>query len=193
MNEEETSKDEVNLPPVVSDDNDSIVDEGEELKDKLKKLREKLKQTEAEKLEYLTGWQRAKADYINQRREHEESRRNFIAHADEAFFEDLIPVLDSFSMAFANKEAWEKTPKEWRTGVEYIHTQLLKALENHHITEFVPKRGDMFDATIHESVGVIEIETKTLDNAVVEVVKNGYKLKDKVLRPAQVKIGQRDA
>ncbi len=169
---------------------DDIVEEGEELGDKLKKLREKLKKCEAERMEYLTGWQRAKADYINLTREHDESRKNFGVYADEAFFNDLLPALDSFSMAFSNKEAWEKAPKEWRTGVEYIHSQLLKALENHHISEFTPKEGDKFDPNVHESIGTVSVDDKKLDHVIMETVKNGYKMKDKILRPAQVKVGE---
>lgn len=173
-----------------NDDADDILEEEEQVNDKLKKLRETLKKCEAERMEYLTGWQRARADYINLTREHNESRKNFGVYADEAFFNDLLPVLDSFSMAFSNKEAWERAPKEWRTGVEYIHWQLLKALENHHIVEFIAKKGDEFDPNTHESVGTVPVNDKELDHAVIEIVKNGYKMGERVLRPAQVKLGE---
>src|SRR3989344_2951801 len=83
---------------------------------------------EAEKQEYLTGWQRAKADLVNARKRDEEERKEFIRFVNGQLIEDLIPVLASFDMATENKEAWEKADKNWRTGVEYIHAQLVKIL-----------------------------------------------------------------
>lgn len=169
---------------------DDIVPEGEELQDLVKKFRAQLKVSQKERDEYLTGWQRAKADYINLTREHEKSRKDFGAYADEAFFEDLLPVLESFGMAFSNKEAWEKAPKEWRVGVEYIHSQLLEALKQHHIEEYAPKAGEKLDPRFHAPVATIPVTDEALDHTIVEVVKNGYKRADKVLRPADVKIGE---
>ena len=168
---------------------DSVVAE-ENLADLVKKLRSELKIAQKERNEYLTGWQRAKADYINLTREHEKSRKDFGLYADEAFFEDLLPVLESFGMAFSNKEAWEKAPREWRTCVEYIHSQLIEALKRHHIEEYTPKVGEKLDPRIHAPVATVSVADEKLDHTIVEVIKNGYKRADKVLRPADVKIGE---
>ena len=168
---------------------DSVVAE-ESAAETVKKLRTELKTAKQERDEYLAGWQRAKADYTNQTREHSKSRQEFGAYADEAFFEDLLPVLESFGMAFSNKEAWEKAPKDWRTGVEYIHTQLIEALKNHHITEYEPKIGDTLDPRIHAPVGTVSVDDESKDHTVVEVIKKGYRKGDKILRPADVKIGE---
>ena len=174
----------------ILEENEDIVPEGEEMKDLVRKLRDELKTAKKERDEYLAGWQRAKADYVNQTREHEKSRKEFGSYADENFFEDLLPVLESFGMAFANKEAWEKAPKEWRVGVEYIHSQLIEALKNHHISEYTPVIGEKFDPRMHAPVETVTVEDKKFDHCVVEVIKKGYKRQDKVLRPADVKIGE---
>ena len=119
--------------------NDDLIDEGEIIieeevlgeeshKDKIKSLREKLKACEAEKKEYLDGWQRAKADTINSKKEWEASRSGLMNLGSEAVVEDLLPVLDSFEMAFKNKEKWEAVDENWRTGVEYIYNQLIESL-----------------------------------------------------------------
>jgi molecular chaperone GrpE (heat shock protein) len=74
----------------------------------VKKLKEKLKKSEAERLEYLTGWQRSKADLINARKRDETDRQEFTKYANENLISELISVLDSFDMAIGNKEAWKK-------------------------------------------------------------------------------------
>jgi molecular chaperone GrpE len=155
----------------------------------LKKLREKLKKAEAEKTEYLTGWQRSKADLINARKRDEEDRKNFIKYANEGLIEDLLPVLDSFSMAFANKEAWEKVDKNWRMGVEYIYSQLMSTLERNNITVIDPK-GQTFDPNHHISMEMIATEDKTQDGKIMEVIQKGYELNGKVIRAPKVKVGE---
>jgi molecular chaperone GrpE len=97
-------------------------------KDVAKKLREDLKRARADKEEYLTGWQRAKADYINLQKEMDQVRSNTSILTKEKMVENLLPALDSFDMAFANKEAWEKVDPNWRTGVEYIYQQFVTSL-----------------------------------------------------------------
>jgi molecular chaperone GrpE len=157
--------------------------------DKIKKLKAELKACQKEKQEYLTGWQRAKADYLNLKKD-EESRRsevNKFAKAD--VLNDLIRLSDSFEMAFANKIAWENVPENWRKGVEYIHSQLLIVFRDHGLEEINPL-GEKFDPTKSESIGVIETEKEEDDNKVLEVIKKGYSLNEKVIRPAQVRVGQ---
>lgn len=153
----------------------------------LKKLREKLHKCEAEKKEYLDGWQRMRADFANARKEEDLRRGELIKFASEGLVEDMLPVLDSFGMAFANKEAWEKVDANWRKGVEYIHTQMLSVLESRGLAE-VGSVGEKVDPRLH-----IEIEQIPGDaskaGTVVEVIQKGYRLHNKVIRPAKVKGG----
>lgn len=170
---------------VVYDDENASINPSQALK----KLREKLKKAEAEKTEYLTGWQRSKADLINARKRDEEDRKNFIKYANEGLIEDLLPVLDSFSMAFANKEAWEKVDKNWRMGVEYIYSQLMSTLERNNITVIDPK-GQTFDPNHHISMEMIATEDKAQDGKIIEVIQKGYELNGKVIRAPKVKVGE---
>jgi molecular chaperone GrpE (heat shock protein) len=82
----------------------------------LKKLRERLKKCEIEKQEYLVGWQRSKADFVNARRKDTEEREVFAKIAGERVILELLPVVDSFEMAFARRAEWEAVPPEWRAG-----------------------------------------------------------------------------
>ena len=156
--------------------------------DLVKKLREKLKKVTAEKQEYLDGWQRARADYLNFKKEQEETKKQLVMFANERLFDELIPVLDSFDMAFGNKEAWEKADKNWRVGVEYIYSQMVKALENHGLTQFSAKIGDKMDNTKYESVGIIPTDDEKNNHTIAEVLKKGYMFGVQVFRPVQVKV-----
>jgi molecular chaperone GrpE len=158
-------------------------------KQALDKLRQKLKATEAEKQEYLDGWQRAKADFINSRKRDADLQADIVKFANENLITDIIPVLDSFDMAMQNKEAWEKAPKDWRTGVEYIYNQLLSTLSQNGLKQFNPL-GQIFDPKLHEAVDTIETTDSGEDGKILEVLQKGYSLNGKQIRSAKVKTGK---
>lgn len=170
-----------------SDLDDSVVAEENAL-EAVKKLRERLKACEKDKQEYLIGWQRAKADMVNARKREENDRKDFIKFANEKLIEDILPVLDSFGMAMGNKEAWEKVDKNWRTGVEYIYGQLVKALTDNGLVEINPL-GQPYDHNFHEAVSHEAVSEAGKDNMVIEVLQKGYTLNGKVLKAAKVKVG----
>ncbi|MEI6022637.1 MAG: nucleotide exchange factor GrpE [bacterium] len=155
---------------------------------KVKKLQDKIKLLEKEKAEYLDGWQRARADYANLQKTSDEDKKRVRALVEESFIEDLLPTLDSFAMAFSNVQAWEKVEPTWRTGVEYIYQQFLKALNDKNVSIIPAKIGDSFDAYMHESIESVETEDVTKDHTIAAVVQQGYLLGEKVLRPARVKV-----
>jgi len=119
---------------------ESTNNEGAELSaaEKIKSLKEDLKKCNEERMQYLTGWQRAKADLVNARKRDEEERKEFVKFANERLLEDIIPVLQSIELATANRDVWEKAEKNWRTGVEYIFSQLKKALTDAGLEEISP-------------------------------------------------------
>lgn len=168
---------------------DESVQAEENSAETIKRLREKLKTTEKERMEYLTGWQRAKADLINARKRDEEDRKEFIKFANERLIESLVPVLESFELAMGNKEAWEKADKNWRTGVEYIYSQLKKALEDSGLTELKPL-NQKFDHSTHEAASYEPVTDEKLDHIVTKVIQNGYYLNGKLMRPAKVVVGE---
>ncbi len=155
----------------------------------IKKLREKLKTAIAEKQQYLDGWQRMKADFVNAKKREMEERKNLISYANEALISDIIPALDSFDLAMGNKEAWEKVDKNWRTGIEYIYSELLKVLENNGLTQTNPI-GEVFDTAKHEPTELVATYNKDEDGKIVQVLQKGYSLNGKAIRPAKVKVGE---
>jgi molecular chaperone GrpE len=156
-------------------------------KDVVASLRQKLKQSDEEKREYLLGWQRTKADYINSKKQDEEDRKNFIKYAEAEIISEIIPVLDSFEMAFANQTQLEGVPPEWRKGVEQIKNQLQSILSERGLTEINPT-AKPFNPHEAEAIGIVETEESAKDHTVESVLQKGYKLKDKVIRPAKVKV-----
>lgn len=164
-------------------------EDGEALlaKDIIKNIREDLKICRKEKEEYLTGWQRAKADYINLQKDLESTRINSSILAKEKMVEKLLPALDSFEMAFGNKEHWETLDKDWRIGIESIHSQLIKGLEDSGV-EKIDKQDVSFDPNIHQSISVVYTDDESKDHTVEKVLQVGYKIGDRVIRPAKVTI-----
>lgn len=176
-----------------SDVDDVVFEEDEEEKnprDTIKKLRERLKKTEKEKQEYLELAQRIKADMVNAKRQDDEWRKEFVKFSEEKLLTRLLPVLESFNLATANRKAWEALPQDWRVGMEYIHKELIAAVGEHGLIEINPKIGDAFDPVLHEAVGTVEVLDKALDHTVAEVLQKGYKLGEKVLKPARVSVGE---
>ena len=157
-------------------------------KDPVKRLRERLEATVKEKQEYLNNWQRERADFQNYKKEEMTRLARTKEVATERFVEDLLPVLDAYDMAFSNKEAWEKVDKNWRIGVEYIHAQLLKVLGDYGVVPIAVKDGDTFDANLHESIESVETEDGDKDHTVAQIIQSGYKIGERVLRPARVKV-----
>jgi molecular chaperone GrpE len=158
----------------------------EDLKATLKKLRKDLKEAQKEKQEYLTSWQRERADFMNYRKGEIEHNRKIESMAKEHFAEELLPVLDAYDMAFSNKEAWEKVEKNWRMGVEYIHQQLLKVLSENGIEEIPIQVGDAVDPNLHEAISTVPTEEESKDHTIAQVIQKGYKNGDKIVRPARV-------
>ncbi len=155
----------------------------------IQKLKEKLAVALKDKAEYLDGWQRAKADFINTRKRDEEMYLNLVKFANKNLITEIIPVLDSFDMAMQNKEAWEKSPKEWRIGVEYIYSQLLDILQKNGLKQFDPL-GQDFDPQFHEALDTVETKNIDEDGKVFQVLQKGYSLNDKPIRSAKVKISK---
>ena len=154
----------------------------------LKKLREKLKVCQKERQEFLEMSQRLKADYVNLKRDEAKLRDENRKYAKHDLLLELLVVVDSFDLAMANKEAWEAVPANWRQGVEYIYGKLLTILKQHDLTEINPL-GQPFNPELQHSVATIDTTEADEDNMVLNVVQKGYKLHDRVIRPAKVKVG----
>lgn len=162
-------------------------DEGGNLdfQDKIKQLREKLKKCQELKEEYLDGWQRAKADLINARKDDERRNQEFLRFANAILVSEILPVLDSFDLAFG--EEMEKESK-FSKGVLLIKMQLEDILKKYGL-EPIKSVGEKVNLQMHEIVG--EVKSEKEEGIIVGEIQKGYLLHGKVLRPARVKVSKK--
>src|SRR3989344_5595944 len=174
----------------IAEQEEIISEEDENTPKLISKLRERLKECEIEKQNNLNGWQRERADFVNFKKRSEEKKKEFIKFANEVLISDIIPVLESFEMAFSNKKVWESLPEEWRKGVEYIHSQLLNALKDNGLEELNPPKGEKFDPSVHIAESSSSTFDKKEDNVIIQVVKKGYRLNGKTIIPPRVIVAE---
>jgi molecular chaperone GrpE len=189
--EEENNKteEEIDTDPgddFVFEDNTEVT--GGDYKEKVKKLQTKIKDLEKKNSELLNSWQRDKADFINSKKRDEEDKKEFLKFAKADVISELLSVLDSFESAFKNKEAWEKVDKNWRMGVEYIHSQLNSILTSHGLKVINPI-GDVYNPVRDEAIENIKVDNRDDDSKILEVMQVGYELNGKEIRPPKVKVG----
>jgi molecular chaperone GrpE len=128
---------------------------------------------------------RTTADFDNFRRRARQEKEDLLKYAASRMVQEILPVLDNFQLALAAEAADAASVKQ---GVEMVFRQLQAALEREGLVEMNPV-GQPFDPNFHEAVMQVasdEYESGT----VVEVLRKGYLLQDKVIRPAMVKVSQ---
>ncbi|MEA4910613.1 Protein GrpE [bioreactor metagenome] len=161
-------------------------------KEKLKeKFEDKIERLEKERDEYLRGWQRVQADYKNRENELEDYKKNIIKFANENLVKEMLPVFDGYDAARSNKQQWEDVNPNWRIGVEYLFSQFLDILADAGVVIY-GEEGEEYDPTFHEAIELIELpdEDKNKNHKIISVVQKGYKMGDKILRAAKVKVGK---
>lgn len=169
-------------------DDDQVEFESEEevggkAEDKLKKLRKERDEARKERDEYLTGWQRSKADYVNLQKRAREAGEMASSAKLMGFAHSVVNVFDSLEAAQKSaQEASEGVQK----GIEQVIMQLEGALKEHGITRFSPESGDQFDPNLHEPMQTLETSAKNEDNTIAEVCQSGYTHGETVIRPARV-------
>jgi molecular chaperone GrpE len=99
----------------------------------------------------------------------------------------LLNSLDGFQLAFKSEPTNEET-KRYRSGFEFVYKFIKDALTQEGVSEITPKKHQDYDPKIHAAIESIETEDKSLANKIAEVMINGYMLKDRLLRAANVKI-----
>lgn len=129
------------------------------------------------------------ADLDNARKRIERERREDSARAVAHVIEPMLPVLDGFERALAAHS--DPAYEDYRKGFELIYRQLLEALQKFGL-ERIEALGQPFDPHVHQAVERVE-STEYEDGTVVEDLRRGYKLRERVLRPALVRVAFRPA
>lgn len=133
--------------------------------------------------EYLDGWKRAKADYLNLKKEMESQNKEIKEWMTKIFLFPLLNIMDGFEKAFS--EIPENIKNEpWVKGIEGIKKQIEEYLSAQQVKPMNAK-GEKFDPVKHEAVESVEGGES---GTVAEETQKGYLIGDEVLRPAKVKV-----
>ena len=146
---------------------------------------EKLEESEKKAAEYLAGWQRARADFLNYKKEEMERVKGFLEYASEELVLKVLPILDNFETCEKCLTCDPEKDKNVK-GLLMIKNQLRDFLKSQGAEE-VKSVGQNFDPNLHEVVGETEAKDKE-KGLIVEEVQKGYKINGRLLRPAKVKI-----
>ena len=141
-------------------------------------------QLRAERDSLLDRLARMQADFENARKRAAKEQQEYRDYALVDAIKTLIPVLDSFQRALQTSP--EKS--EFHAGVELIHKQLQDALAKIGVSP-VAAKGEQFDPRYHEAIEMVDTEDFE-DHQVLEELQRGYKLKDRLLRPAMVRVAR---
>ena len=150
-------------------------------------LAEQLAAMERERDEYRAGWQRAKADFINYKKEEVKNLEEVARYGSESLIKELLSVLHTFDLAL-NLMKKNGHEGDVAKGIKLIRSQIEDILKRRGVEKIAISPGDPFDPMIAE--GMVEVESEYPPGSVVEVMEPGYRLHEKVLRAAKVSVSK---
>jgi molecular chaperone GrpE len=155
-------------------------------------LQEDPEQILKERDDYRDRLLRSIAEFDNYRKRIERERRELAEFVSFEILHDLLPLVDDLERALAaapSSEGTAQTLATYRTGVELIYKQLAELLRKRNVTPIEAKGAD-FDPHVHQAVAT-EPSDSHRDNEVIEELRRGYRLGERLLRPAMVKVASR--
>jgi molecular chaperone GrpE len=147
-------------------------------------LAKQLEALEAERDEYLADLQRVAAEFENYRKRMARDQESLAARAHERLVKELLPVLDDLERALEAAEEHEEAKLE--QGVRLVQRELREALAKEGLVEI--ETNGRFDPHVHEAL--LSQPSDKDDDSILEVLQKGYRLGDRVLRPARVVVSQ---
>ena len=141
-----------------------------------------VEQLQQERDQLLDRLARLQAEFDNARKRQEREKAEFRDYATGMVVEQFLPVLDNFSLALSANASAEQL----RTGVELIVKQMDEVLRNLQV-QAIPAVGEVFDPRLHEALGSVE-RLDMPDQTVAEEIRRGYRIRERLLRPALVRV-----
>jgi len=163
-------------------------DDLEKSKQQISFLEVENKKLKEEAESWKNKYYEAYADLANTRKSLEKDQQQILKYRASSFIEGILPALDSFQMAF-KVDIKDPVTKNFATGFKMILNQIEQAMINEGVSFIEPKEGDKFDEnTMH----AIQVEKGEEDNLVTKLMARGYKLHDRLLRPAMVVVSKKE-
>jgi molecular chaperone GrpE len=189
MNEEEiTGKN----PQEDNQSNPQTLDEAVEVLEaelavQIENLEEELEACQAKSAEYLDGWQRARAEFANYKKRVEREQAQAYQNAAAQIFRRFLDVLDDLDRALKNRPQGEEGAA-WAAGIELVYRKLYSILEAEGVS-VMQAEGQYFDPNLHEAIS--QEENEQYDSGqIIDVLKKGYMMGDRVLRVATVRVAK---
>ncbi|MBN1188326.1 MAG: nucleotide exchange factor GrpE [Dehalococcoidales bacterium] len=166
--------------------NEEAVDEeviSEEAVDEVEELKKALEEEKSRSEANLAGWKRAQADFVNYKRFAEQEKSDTCKYANAELLAVILPIMDDFERALASIPD-DVSNQSWMEGFNLIHRKFKDTLLKQGVTE-IQALGEEFDPHFMDALGSARGER----DVVIQEVEKGYKLQDKVIRPARVIVG----
>lgn len=157
-----------------------FVEEAADMESLMRQVEEEKQRAES----YLANWQRAQADFVNYKRRTEQEKSELTKFSNAMLILNLLPVVDDLERAL-NTVPTALAGLTWFDGLRLIQRKLMVLLENQGL-EPIEAEGKDFDPNLHEAIMHVEGE----EGKVLQELQKGYKLHDRVIRPAMVKVGR---
>ncbi len=152
---------------------------------KPEEFKKQVEECEKQKAEFLAGWQRARADFLNYKKEEMERIGEFMNYSKEEMILKILPILDNFDLA--EKKLTENLLKDENIkGLLLIKKQVLDFLKANGVEE-IKSVGEKLDLNLHEAVETVEVKGKE-SGIIIEEIQKGYKINGRLLRPAKVRV-----
>ena len=155
--------------------------------DDLAVLLDELEETKAQAAEYLDGWQRAQADFSNYKKRMKREQAQIYQTTTGSIIKHYLDIIDDLDLALKNRPE-DGDGASWANGIELIYRKLLTILENEGVAP-MEVEGELFDPNFHEAI-TSEPNDDYESGQIIEVIKNGYLIGERVLRPAMVRVAQ---
>jgi molecular chaperone GrpE len=159
----------------------------EELQEQAEALQEEVERLQSESAEYLDGWQRARAEFANLKKRVEREKSEMRERVTSEIISRYLDMLDDFDRALKDQPE-QDIDKAWVAGLEMIYQKFKVILDSEGI-EVIPAEGKTFDPNFHDAISYEDSEDHE-DGQIIEVIKQGYQLGDRVIRPAVVRVAK---
>lgn len=161
--------------------------EEQSLEERLRRAEARAEEAEKKAAEYLDAAQRLKAEYENYRKRMLKEQTQHLEMASQRLVEALLPVLDGFDLALATLEQIRETHPAVARGIELVYADLVGTLAKEGVSR-IDESGVPFDPHIHHAVEHEGARGENSEEYVAAVLRKGYKMGRKVLRPAEVRV-----
>jgi len=175
-----------NVEPAEQEEAEDAAEPDEPREDPVAQLQAQIDALTAERASLYDKLIRRQAEFENYRKRVERERGELYQHGRDDVLLQFLPVVDNFERALSSLETSEGDAEALRHGVELIHKQFKDALSKFGL-EAVEAVGQTFDPHVHEAV-TTEATDKHKENTVIQEFQRGYRIGDRLLRPAQVKV-----